>query len=174
MKRMAFVALVLVLVLVTGGAAVYAAEGTIEITGGSLDVESTDVSMDGITLDGTDHSGVEGSTGTWLATDRTGTGAGWHVTVVSTDFTNEAGKTISAESFDISVATIISGTGGTSPTPVTSSQSLDTEVSILSADVDEGMGQYAFSPDFLLDVPATTYAGTYTATITVDVVSSPS
>ena len=38
----------------------------------------------------------------------------------------------------------------------------------------QGMGQYAFSPDFQLDVPASTFAGTYTATITVDIVSSPS
>ncbi len=42
-----------------------------------------------------------------------------------------------------------------------------------SAAVDAGMGTYTIKPNFELEVPAETFAGTYTATFTVAIVSGP-
>jgi len=44
---------------------------------------------------------------------------------------------------------------------------------ILSAAAATGMGSYSFTPTFTLIVPAATFAGTYTATVTLAVVSGP-
>lgn len=40
----------------------------------------------------------------------------------------------------------------------------------LIADVNEGMGSYQFAPSFRLDVPAETYVGTYTNTVTITLI----
>jgi hypothetical protein len=44
---------------------------------------------------------------------------------------------------------------------------------LASAAVDTGMGAYDLTPTFQLLVPAGTYAGAYTATFTVSILSSP-
>jgi hypothetical protein len=43
----------------------------------------------------------------------------------------------------------------------------------LSAAVDTGMGTYTLKPNFLLKIPAETYVGDYTATVTVAIVAAP-
>ncbi len=48
-----------------------------------------------------------------------------------------------------------------------------TPAKFIAAAVDTGMGTYTLAPNFLLEIPAETYAGDYTATFTVAIVSGP-
>ena len=48
-----------------------------------------------------------------------------------------------------------------------------TALKYLSAAVDTGMGTYDIKPNFELEIPAETLAGTFTSTFTVAIVSGP-
>ena len=84
---LALLALVLALVLGIAGV-IYAESGTVAVTGGTLSVSAANVSLSGVTLDGPDKTATSVSNA-WTATDPTGTGAGWHLTIASTDFTTD-------------------------------------------------------------------------------------
>ena len=277
MKRR-ILAIFAVLALLAGAAvAVYAETGTVTITGGVLSVTPANVTMSAITLDGTDQlSTSAAASNNWSATDATATGAGWNVTIISTDFGIDevqqvdigtstggtftltfSGQTTASIAYNASAATVesslealsnitdvtVTGTGtsgdpwvvtfvdpgkqnvaemtstdsltGGSSTISTTTQgrtidisSVDQEFKIqlldanitvtsgntkptstvttltaipetasplkfVSAALDEGMGTYAINPNFELEVPADTFAGTYTAIFTVAIVSGP-
>ena len=178
MKKVLVWVAVVALMLATAVPA-FAADGTatVVVTGGSISVTPKAITFTGVTLDGTDHNDVSGSTTAWDAEDPTGTGAGWHVDVASTGFTNAGNKTIAVTGFDIQLldASIAVVAGNTKPTSsVTAMTNLSaTPVKICSAALDTGMGSYTLLPTFQLDVPAETYAGTYTATVTLTITASP-
>ena len=259
-----------VLALMAGATvAVYAEDGTVTVTGGALSEAIANVSLGGVTLDGTDKT-TTAVANAWTAEDATGTGAGWHLTIAATDFTTDkiqnvftdgvngtftltyggvettaineddsaatvetviealtnvtaatvtgsgtsgtpwvirfdtsAGSgimtstdttlvsTIALEAIDISAAdqqfqitladTEASNAGigvtlgNTKPTSsVTTKTDIgDATVTFLSAATDTGMGDYTLNPDFELEVRAEVLASTYTATVTVSVVSAP-
>jgi len=256
--------LALVAVLLVPAAVVYAETGTVAVTGGSLAVTPANITIPAVTLDGTDQTSTSTSNA-WTAEDPTGTGAGWHLTIASTDFTSDdvqevytdgvdgtftltyGGQTTAAINEDDTAATVEtviealsnvtaatvtgSGTssipwvvrfvtdtgsgimtstdttlvstvtlatidisvtdqqfgitladgdiavtnGNTKPTSsVTTLQDIagDT-VTFLSAATDTGMGSYTLNPDFTLEVRAEVYEATYTATVTVAIVSAP-
>ncbi|GAG22669.1 unnamed protein product, partial [marine sediment metagenome] len=48
-----------------------------------------------------------------------------------------------------------------------------TPLKIASAAAGDGRGVYDLTPDFRLTVPAESYAGSYTATVTVDTIKGP-
>jgi hypothetical protein len=130
-----------------------------------------------VTLDGSDQTTNGTTDSAWVAKDPTGTGAGWHVTISSTDFTSVGGKTIGVALMDMQLLdeSIVIADGNTKPTSsMTSMTTLsDTPQTLASAAVDAGMGAYDLTPTFQLLVPAETYAGAYTATFTVSILSSP-
>lgn len=255
-----------VLALMAGATvAVYAEDGTVSVTGGTLAVTPANVSLSGVTLDGTDQT-TTATSNAWTAEDATGTGAGWNLTITSTDFTTDkiqnvftdgvngtftltySGETTTAINEDDSAATVESaiealsnvtaatvtgsGTSGTpwvirfdtstgsgimtstdttlvstvtletidisvadqqfqitlsdanvtvtagNTTKPTSSVTTKTDIGdstlkFLSAATDTGMGDYTLNPDFELEVRAEVLASTYTATVTVSVVSAP-
>jgi WxL domain surface cell wall-binding len=143
----------------------------------ALTISSAAISFPGVTLDGDPHT-VDGSTSAWRA-DATGETGGWNVTVSSTDFDNGSGKTIAVSNFQIRLldANIVWVSGDDINMP-TSTQTTFTALSgtalkIASAAVDDGNGVYDMTPDFRLTVPAETYAGNYTATVTVSVAAGP-
>ncbi len=78
---------VLALLAVTAVAA-SAESGTVVVSGGSLAESITDVSLAGVTLDGSDQTTTD-TTNSWTAEDATGSGAGWHLTIGATDFTSD-------------------------------------------------------------------------------------
>lgn len=253
--------------------------GSVTVTGGSLAVTPANITnFSEVVLDGTDKTSTSVFGGnSWAAEDPTGTGAGWNLTIISTDFgidevqqvttgsategtftltyvdqttdpaivynADAAAMTTALEGLsnitDVTVTgtdpwdvtfvdpgkqnvaeMTIDGTGLTGGTPAVSTTTQGRTIDIstvadqafkiqleaahitvtagsdtkptsqvltlanipetggsalkfLSAGVDEGMGDYAIQPNFTLDVRSETYAGTYTATFTVAIVSAP-
>ena len=178
------VSLILLLVSVT---AVLAETGSVTISGGSLSVSPANITLSAVTLDGTDQTSTSASgTNSWSAIDARGTGAGWNLTIDSTDFSDGGTKTIdisaSDQEFKIQLldGNITETAGNTKPTSsVTSLTAIPTTggsaLKFLSAATNAGMGTYAISPNFELEIPAETFVGlgTYTATITISAVSGP-
>ena len=159
----AFAALVLVLVL----AQVLHAE--------ALTVDTWPVTFPAVTLDGTNQT-VSGSTAAWEV-DAGGEAGGWNLTVASTDFT-AAAKTIAVANFTIRLLNVDIVLGAGDPALPTSTQTTfaslsGTPLKIASAAVGEGDGQYELTPGFELTVPAETYTGAYSATLTADVAVGP-
>ena len=162
---------------------------TVTVTGGSLSVTPANVALSGVTLDGTDKVFTSASgSNSWSATDARGTGVGWNLTIISTDFTDGGTplRTIDIDAADqkfriqLLDANITVTAGNTKPT---SSVTALTDIpftgaavlKFVSAATNAGMGSYAINPNFDLAVPAETFVGAapYTATITVAAVSGP-
>jgi hypothetical protein len=183
MKRI--VALLVVTgLLATTAAVVYAETATVTITAGSLSVDANDVSLSAVVLDGSDKTATSASgSNSWAAEDARGTGVGWHLTIDATDFT-DGGKTINISAadqefkiqlLDTNIAVV---SGNTKPTSSVTSLTAIPEapaaaLTFASAAANEGMGSYTLAPNFELEVPAETLAGSYSSTITVSAVSGP-
>ena len=177
------------------------ATGTIEFTSGGLHVLAQNFTIGGGALTGQDltyeYNNLKTGTGIWTVSDQTGTGAGWHVNIKATPFRKAPGigvrdweDPVSYFRAEVLPANLELFDEVTSPTDVNESgdplvdayfQSFaslsGTDARLLYApDFDTegyGMGTYHFYPDFSLYVPAETYAGVYTSTVTVTVISGP-
>ena len=141
----------------------------------ALTISTAAITFPNVTLNGTPQT-VDGSTSAWRA-DATGETGGWKVTVASTDLSSGSGKTIAVSNFEIRLldANIVWVSGGTKPTSTQTTFAVlsATALKIASAAEGEGNGVYDLTPDFRLTVPAETYAGNYTATVTVDISAGP-
>jgi WxL domain surface cell wall-binding len=175
MKRN-LVVLTLVLLLSLAITVPALADATVTISPGSLSVTAQGISFGTVTLNGTDQTVFDGDVSLWQAKDPTGTGSGWHATIAAADF-SDGTHTISASNLKTKLedGTIVSVAGNTAPTSsVTAYTALSaTPQTFLSAASGAGMGTYTFVPDFSLDVAAETYAGSYTSTVTVAIISGP-
>lgn len=142
----------------------------------ALTITTAPITFPSVTLTGASQT-VNGSTSAWRA-DAVGETGGWHVTVASTDFSNAAAKTIAVSNFEIRLLdqniVVVSGhPQGPSSTQTTFTALSGTSLKIASASGKKGDGVYDLTPDFRLTVPAETYTGGYSATVTVDVVVGP-
>ena len=153
------------------------ADATVTISGGTLAVTPQSIGFGTVTLDGTDQTVNDGDVTAWAAVDPTGTGAGWHVTIAATDFTDGGTNSIAVANFKARLldATVSTVTGNTAPaSSITTYTALSTVAqTLLAATAGNGMGSYEYIPDFTLDVVAETYAAAYTSTVTVAIVSGP-
>ena len=75
-------------------------------------------------------------------------------------------------------ANITLTSGNTKPTSQATSLTAIPEnpaagLKFISAATDTGMGTYSVSPNFELEIPAQTYAGTYTSTVTITAATGP-
>jgi hypothetical protein len=115
--------------------------------------------------------------------DTRGTGAGWNETITSTTFStgvpNNYTLATSASTVTGVVATSGSGTN-TSPTnavtypvSVPAGATAPTAVKFFNAAANTGMGKFTVTPTVGVFVPQNAYAGTYTSTVTVAIVSGP-
>lgn len=152
-------------------AAVFVAEAA------ALTITTASISFPGVTLGGADQT-VTGSTSAWQV-DAAAETNGWHVTVASTDF-SDGGNTIAVANFEIRLLdaniVVVSGDGGNKvplSTQITFTPLSGTALKIVSAKKNRGQGVYDLTPDFQLTVPAETFAGSYTATVTVSSVVGP-
>lgn len=150
--------------------------GMIDIYGDAMMVLPNAIQFQTITLDGQAQVS-QGITTPWLATDPTGLGAGWHLNIAATDFSDGHGHAIAVNGFRASLpeSAITRLYGSTAPT---TTMNLPTALSttpqmLLHAVADTGMGQYTLQPAFTLDVPSDTYVGTYTSVVTVQIISGP-
>lgn len=108
--------------------------------------------------------------------DFRGTGAGWSVTAQATQFDGGTND-LAAGSLSLSQPTVAAnGTTSTAPGVTAGPYQIDNgaAVKISSAPENTGMGKYDFSATTMtLALPAAVFAGTYTSTVTVSILSVP-
>ena len=152
--------------------------GTVE--GGSLSLTTAAAPAFSATLDGTDQTPTYNLPLT--VEDLTGTGAGWNTTITSTRFTTGGAtpRTLSTSASSITgVTSACAGGTCTNPTngisyPVAVPAGAEAAaVKFFNAAAESGMGEFTLTPTVAVSVPANTYAGTYTSTITLASVSGP-
>ena len=112
---------------------------------------------------------------TFSASDLRGSGAGWHVTAQASTFTGVS-HNLAAGSLSMSQPTVASpDTTSADPTIAAGPYTIDSgAVSIASAALNTGMGEYDFSATTLtLALPADVFADAYASTVTISVVTAP-
>ena len=142
----------------------------------ALTITTASITFPPATLDGANQT-LNGSTSAWRA-DANGETSGWNVTVASSGFDNGVGNTIPVSNFDIrlldaSIVVVSGDTNGPVSTQTTFGSLSGTARKIASAPVAAGDGIYDLTPDFRLLVPAETYTGNYTATVTITISAGP-
>ncbi|MBI5949501.1 MAG: WxL domain-containing protein [Chloroflexi bacterium] len=114
---------------------------------------------------------------TWRASDATGSGSGWRITISGGEL-SAGSSTIPASNLKVRLLQnrITTVSGNTAPQSlVTSYQSLSqaSATTLVRAATGTGMGTYDLAPEFRLTVPANVKEGTYTASLVVTIVSGP-
>jgi len=171
--------------LAVSALSVAASTGSVDLVGGSLSVTTSDILLGSVTLDGTDQVAVsDASSNNWVATDATGSGNGWHLTIFATNFSDGAGQEIDISQpdtefkiqlLDSNISVINGNTKPVSQVTSLTPISNVTPLKFLSAAAGTGMGSYSLHPNFELEIPAdlSVGAGGYTSTVTVDIVAGP-
>lgn len=148
---------------------------SLQVNGGTLSVSTNPVDFGSLSLTGLEQT-IDTQPSAWSATDARGTGAGWNVTVSSTDFTSASG-TITVDNSKVRLldSNIVTVSGNTAPaSQVTTYQPLSTSpLAVLSAAIGAGKGTYDFTPDMRQIVPADASPGSYEAFLTVSINSGP-
>jgi len=154
--------------------------GEVVVTGGPLTMSARSGPSVTSQLDGTDRRVT--SSFTLDVSDATGSGAGWSLGISATPFTTggPAGHALPADAMTITgvVAACASGTC-TDPVnavayPLTVPTGTEVQpVPFFTAAPGTGMGAFTVSPTVEIAIPANAYAGSYTTTITLSIVSGP-
>jgi hypothetical protein len=173
--------------------------GTLDVTAGSLSQTSPSSLGWDETLNGLDQDLVDTSASDeqYTVNDATGSGSGWHVTLSATTFTNGSHTFSNTGTFStngsvssISATTAPSATctdtctlptnTTTYPVAITTAASSPTPSTIYDTAASSGLGQLVIGGSTAADplgwwlvVPASAYAGSYTSTVTVELVSGP-
>jgi hypothetical protein len=173
------------LVATVSGPALAANSVTLAITGSGLTASVADLTLPSVAYQNNAHT----VTGSMLMTadDSTGSGAGWNVTVESSDFawvgTANGGTDIPASDFVLTSAAppvLIAGqvvdvalsTGPQVP-PTSPLGTLDSPRKTLVATAAYGAGTYSQALGVSLTIPAQSRVGTYTGTLTTTITSAP-
>ena len=161
--------------LTVSGTPAGAVQATVTVSGGSLSNVAQAIAFPGVTVTGLDQTVAGTTTPAWQAKDARGTGAGWNVTISSSNFTGSAGS-IAVANFKVQLTAVTTVAGNTAPLPSPASYtalSIATPLKLLSAALSTGMGTYDYTPQFQLTVPGSALVGTYAANVTVSVNSGP-
>jgi hypothetical protein len=165
---------------------------TATLTGGSLAITGAAPGNFTGTLTGASQNLYSTLAG-YTATDPTGSGSGWHLQIQASQFATTAPvHSLPVASLYMAAPTVACNVNttpctGVSAAPTVSitgeANALDNgAVALASTAVNTGMGAYDFTPaDFAgqtgsqlkLVVPVGTYAGSYTSTLTVSIISAP-
>lgn len=142
----------------------------------ALSLTTSAVNFPGMTLNGYDQV-LAGSTSNWQI-DASGETGGWNATISATNFENGAGGVIPIGNMTFRLldanTSLVSGDPTLPVSMQTSFVSLSgTPLKFLSAVSGTSDGVYNFLPEFSLTVPAETYYGTYTNTITIALNTGP-
>lgn len=115
--------------------------------------------------------------------DTRGTGAGWNLTVTSTTFTTGGGSpqtlATTASSLTGVTSSCASGTctnpsnAQTYPITVPAAGTAPTAVKFFNTTANNGMGRFTVTPTIGVTIPQNAFAGTYTSTVTLSIVSGP-
>ena len=153
------------------------ATGALAVKASALTISTVPITFPLTALNGTDVTATT-SGSTWQA-DGEGLLAPWHINVTSTDFTNADSKAIAVSNFEIRLldSNIVVVTGPPSPKPSSTQTSFTslsgTDLRIATATAIGGDNIYDLTPDFRLTVPAATYSGNYSATVTITILAGP-
>jgi hypothetical protein len=172
--------------------------GTVGLTGGSLSLTTSGALNWSGALTGLNQSLVDTTPADqqYTVTDATGTGAGWHVTISATTFTNGGAKfpdtgTFSTNGSTSSIASTNAPTPACTgsctlpddsalayPIAITTAAVTPTPVTIYDAKMNTGLGTVVVGGGlnpvgWWVNVPGSASAGAYTSTITMAVISGP-
>lgn len=159
-------------------------QATITISAGTISISSTgSITLTGVTLDGDDHDSAATAAPSFTLIDASGAGAGWNVTLQSSNFSDGGTGTIGAANFKFTSGGTITKVKGQAVDPTNgpketglSAATLDSARKIITTAATYGKGKYTYDPtpaDFVLTVAADTTAGAYTATVTATIASGP-
>jgi hypothetical protein len=175
----------ILLVAALAGPAFAADTITQAITGSGLTASVGDVTLTSVAYQNAAHAVV--GTMVLTADDSTGSGAGWNVTIVSSDFvwvgTANGGFDIPAANLSLSsaaapvmvagqVVSVAAATGPQVP-PTSPLGTLDAPRKTLSATAAYGAGTYTQGLGITLAIPAMSRVGVYTGTLTTTITSAP-
>jgi hypothetical protein len=117
------------------------------------------------------------------AEDTRGTGGGWNATVSSTQFSTGAPNnyTLATNASSLTGVAVASGPGTSAapsnsvayPVAVPAGSTAPTPVKFFNAASASGLGQFTLTPTIGVFVPQSTYAGSYTSTLTLAIVAGP-
>ncbi len=121
---------------------------------------------------------------TLSADDSTGSGAGWNVTLLSSDFVYSGvngGTDIPAANFSLEFADApistagqaVDATGGPNVPTTSPVGTLDSARTTVDADAGFGLGTYTQALGVSLSIPAQSRVGTYTGTLTTTIAAAP-
>lgn len=170
-------------VIVTGAPAAQAADVTASgsVTGSVLSASTSATPSFSASLDSGDTN--ETYTVPLTIQDTRGTGAGWNVTITSTTFSTGGGSPrllpTTASSMTGVTSTCASGTctnpsnAQTYPITVPAGSTAPTPVKFFNTTANNGMGRFTITPTIAVAIPQNAFAGTYTSTVTVSIVSGP-
>ena len=151
------------------------------VTGSTLSVSTSSTPSFSANLDNGDSTPTY--TIALTTQDTRGTGAGWNETITSTQFTtgvpNNYTLATSASSLTGVTSACASGTctnptnAITYPVAVPAGSGPPTAVKFFNSAANTGMGKFTITPTIGVFVPQNSYAGTYTSTVTLAIVSGP-
>lgn len=158
-----------------------ASTGTATINAGSLAFVSTPPNVIFVDiLNGTDQTPT--ATETLDVGDATGSGTGWNITATSTTFTtglhslSTSATTVGAapaEACDASTTCTLATNAITFPYTLPAAVIAPTATKLYNSAASTGMGNQTVTATWRLSIPANTFAGTYTSTRIVSLVSAP-
>lgn len=152
------------------------------LTAGSLGFASTpgNVTFPSVTLNG-QNKNIQATQPLDVA-DATGSGAGWNITATSTLFTSgsntlPSGAFMTAPASPTCDTNVTCTTAGTStvayPYFMPAGTTAPTATKLFNAPAGTGMGDQTLTPTWNLSVPGNAYAGNYSSTWTLSLVSGP-
>lgn len=158
-----------------------ATTGTATISAGSLAFVSSPPNVSfNATLNGLDQTIT--STEAIDVGDATGSGTGWNITATSTTFTTGT-KTLSTaattvtgaptDACDASATCTVATNSIGYPYTLPAAGTAPTATKLFNSAANTGMGNQTVTPSWKLSIPANTFAGTYTSTWTISLVSAP-
>jgi hypothetical protein len=158
-----------------------ATSATANLTAGSLAFVSAPPAVSfSATLNGTNQAVT--TTQPLDVSDATGSGNGWNITATSTLFTSGS-HTIAATATtipsqptvgcDTNVTCTTATTNVTYPYSLPAAATAPTATELYNATANTGMGNQTVTPTWQLTIPGNTYAGNYTSTWTLSLVSGP-
>ena len=160
------------------------ATGTATIAAGSLGFASTPPNVTfSATLNGLDQT--VSTTQALDVGDATGSGTGWNITATSTTFTTGGGSPhllsttatsltgAPSDACDASATCTLATNSVTYPYVLPAAATAPTATKMYNAAANTGLGNQTVTPTWRLSVPANTFAGTYTSTWTISLVSGP-
>lgn len=157
------------------------ATSTGTVNAGSLSLSTAAAPSFAATLNGTNQAPTYALP--MAVEDSTGSGAGWNATVTSTQFSTggETPHTLSTTASSMTGVTSECAEGTctdpsnsvTYPLSVPAAETAPEAVKFFNAAADTGMGKFDVTPTVGVSIPANTYAGTYTSTVTLASISGP-